>query len=107
MIAGLLQNDVTAGLGGVPGIMDLPIIGALFKSTSFKRNESELVVLVSAYLVKPSDPRNLVAPTDGFVVSHDLSRYLLGRLQDIYVRKPAQKALPAGGPQGPIGHIID
>ena len=107
MIAGLLQNDVTAGLGGVPGVMDLPIIGALFKSTSFKRNESELVVLVSAYLVKPSDPRNLVAPTDGFVVSHDLSRYLLGRLQDIYVRKPAQKALPAGGPQGPIGHIID
>ncbi len=107
MIAGLLQNDVTSALGGVPGIMDLPIIGALFKSTSFKRNESELVILVSAYLVKPSDPRNLVAPTDGFVVSHDLSRFLLGRLQDIYVRKPAQKTLPAGGPQGPIGHIID
>lgn len=107
MIAGLLQNDITAALGGMPGIMDLPIIGALFRSTSFQRSESELVVLVSAYLVKPTDPKNLTSPADGFVVSHDLSRYLLGRLQSTYVKKPAQKSLPAGGPQGPIGHIID
>ena len=107
MIAGLLQNDVTAGLGGIPGIMDLPILGALFKSTSFKRDETELVILVSAILVKPSDPKNLTLPTDGFVVSNDLSRYLLGRLQETYVRRPGRAPLPPGGPQGPIGHIID
>ncbi len=107
MIAGLLQNDVTAALGGVPGVMELPILGALFKSTSFQRNETELVILVSAILVKPTDPKNLTLPTDGFVVSHDLSRYLLGRLQETYVRRPGRAPLPAGGPQGPIGHIID
>ena len=107
MIAGLLQNDITAALGGVPGVMDLPILGALFKSTSFQRSESELVILVSAVMVKPTDPKNLTVPTDGFVVSHDLSRYLLGRLQETYVRRPGRANLPSGGPQGPIGHIID
>ena len=107
MIAGLLQNDVTTALGGVPGIMDLPILGALFKSTSFQRSESELVILVSAIMVKPTDPKNLTVPTDGFVVSNDLSRYLLGRLQETYVRRPGRANLPSGGPQGPIGHIID
>jgi len=106
MIAGLLQNDVTAALGGVPGIMEMPILGSLFKSTSFQRNETELVILVSALMVKPTDPKNLTLPTDGFVVSNDLSRYLLGRLQETYVRRPGRGA-PTGGPQGPIGHIID
>lgn len=106
MIAGLLQNDVVSSLNGVPGVMDLPILGALFRSSSFKRNESELVVLVSALLVKPSDPKSLSLPTDGFVVSSDLDRYLIGRLQDIYVRRPIDRR--AGpGPQGPIGYIID
>lgn len=106
MIAGLLQNDVTAALGGVPGIMEMPILGSLFKSTSFQRNETELVILVSALMVKPTDPKNLTLPTDGFVVSNDLSRFLLGRLQETYVRRPGRNA-PTGGPQGPIGHIID
>jgi pilus assembly protein CpaC len=106
MIAGLLQNDVTAALGGVPGIMEMPILGSLFKSTSFQRSETELVILVSALMVKPTDPKNLTLPTDGFVVSNDLSRYLLGRLQETYVRRPG-RSLPSGGPQGPIGHIID
>lgn len=106
MIAGLLQNDVVSSLNGVPGVMDLPILGALFRSSSFQRSESELVVLVSALLVKPTDPKSLSLPTDGFVVSSDLARYLIGRLQDIYVRRPIdRRATP--GPQGPIGYIID
>ncbi len=106
MIAGLLQNDVISSLNGVPGIMDLPIIGTLFRSSSFQRSESELVILVSALLVKPSDPKSLSLPTDGFVVSSDLDRYLIGRLQDIYVRRPIDRRA-APGPQGPIGYIID
>jgi pilus assembly protein CpaC len=106
MIAGLLQNDVVSSLNGVPGVMDLPILGALFRSSSFQRSESELVVLVSALLVKPTDSKGLSLPTDGFVVSSDLDRYLIGRLQDIYVRRPIDRRA-APGPQGPIGYIID
>lgn len=106
MIAGLLQNDVVSSLNGVPGVMDLPILGALFRSSSFQRSESELVILVSALLVKPTDSKSLSLPTDGFVVSSDLDRYLIGRLQDIYVRRPIDRRA-APGPQGPIGYIID
>lgn len=106
MIAGLLQNDITSGLTGEPGLMNLPILGALFRSSSFQRNETELVILVSAILAKPADPRQLSLPTDGFVPSSDLDRYFLGHLQDVYVKKPA------GGPnapqalQGPLGYIL-
>jgi pilus assembly protein CpaC len=107
MIAGLLQNDLESTMSGVPGLMDLPILGSLFRSTSFQRNETELVILVSVILAKPTDPDMLAAPTDGFAPSHDLDRYFLGNLQDIYVKKPVAGQLPPEGPKGPIGYIIN
>lgn len=107
MIAGLLQNDIQSTVNGVPGLMDLPILGSLFRSTSFQRNETELVILVSVILAKPTDPDLLAAPTDGFAPSHDLDRYFIGNLQNIYVKRPDAANLPPEGPKGPIGYIIN
>jgi pilus assembly protein CpaC len=107
MIAGLLQNDIQSSVNGVPGLMDLPILGTLFRSTSFQRNETELVILVNVILAKPVDPDMLAAPTDGFAPSHDLDRYFLGNLQSLYVKRPPAGSQPSEGPKGPIGYIIN
>lgn len=106
MIAGLLQQDIGQTLVGIPGLMNVPILGALFRSPHFQRQETELVIIVSAFLAKSVNPSDLVLPTDGFAPSHDLDRYFIGRLQNIYVKKPASGP---GAPslQGPIGYIID
>ena len=107
MIAGLLQNDITSSVNGVPGLMDLPILGTLFRSTSFQRNETELVILVNVMLAKPVDPDMLATPTDGFAPSHDLDRYFLGKMQSLYVKRPPEGSQPSEGPKGPIGYIIN
>jgi pilus assembly protein CpaC len=107
MIAGLLQNDIQSSVNGVPGLMDLPILGSLFRSTSFQRNETELVIIVKVMLAKPVDPDMLATPTDGFAPSHDLDRYFLGNLQSLYVKRPPAGSQPSEGPKGPIGYIIN
>ncbi|HJT13474.1 MAG TPA: type II and III secretion system protein family protein [Dongiaceae bacterium] len=107
MIAGLLQNDIESSVNGVPGLMDLPILGSLFRSTSFQRNETELVILVNVMLAKPVDPDMLATPTDGFAPSHDLDRYFLGKMQSLYVKRPPEGSQPSEGPKGPIGYIIN
>jgi pilus assembly protein CpaC len=106
MIAGLLQNDIQESLAGVPGLMNVPILGSLFRSPQFQRRESELVVTVTAFLAKSVDPSDLVLPTDGFAPSHDLDRYFIGRLQNIYVKVPPSRP-DMSSVQGPIGYIID
>jgi pilus assembly protein CpaC len=107
MIAGLLQNDIESSINGVPGLMDLPILGSLFRSTSFQRNETELVILVNVMLAKPVDPDMLSMPTDGFAPAHDLDRYFLGKMQSLYVKRPPEGSQPSEGPKGPIGYIIN
>ncbi|WP_119301040.1 pilus assembly protein N-terminal domain-containing protein [Dongia deserti] len=107
MIAGLLQDDIQSTITGVPGLMDIPILGALFRSTDFQRNETELVILVNVMLAKPVDPDLLAAPTDGLSPSHDLDRYFLGNLQSLYVKRPPEGSQPSEGPKGPIGYIIN
>jgi pilus assembly protein CpaC len=106
MIAGLLQNDITSNIAGLPGLMDLPVLGSLFRSNAFQRNETELVVILSAYVVRPVEQPSLATPSDGFAPSSDLKRFLLGRLQDTYTTR--SKDAPAVPPalQGPYGHIV-
>ena len=78
-IAGLLQRSTTDVTSALPGIGELPVIGALFKSNDFQRGESELVIIVTPYLVKPApNAQALRAPTDGFRPATDLDRVLLG-----------------------------
>jgi pilus assembly protein CpaC len=66
MIAGLLNNEAANNINKVPGLGNLPILGSLFKSRQFQRNETELVIVVTPYLVKPVNASDIHLPTDGF-----------------------------------------
>lgn len=76
-IAGLIQNDSTHDVSKVPGLGDIPILGALFRSDNFKKNESELVIIVTPYVVKPTSER-MALPTDGFTPPSDVDRWRKG-----------------------------
>jgi len=80
MIAGLLQNDHNNLIDKTPGVGDVPVLGALFRSNAFKRNETELVIVITPYLVKPVDANQIVLPTDGYKAPTDLGQVLLGKL---------------------------
>jgi pilus assembly protein CpaC len=79
VIAGLLQNSVSQDVSKLPGLGNLPILGALFKSDRFRRQETELVMVVTPYLVKPMQPDQVRLPTDGFRVANDFERFFLGQ----------------------------
>ncbi len=104
MIAGLIQNDMLNYVEGIPGLMNLPIIGQLFRSEGFKNEETELVITLTAYLAAPtSNARQLALPTDGFAPASDIDFYLLGRLHKIYTGKDLPPyATPVAGPYGYI-----
>jgi pilus assembly protein CpaC len=79
-IGGLLQNNMKSEVDRLPGLGDVPILGALFRSTQFQRNESELVIIVTPYIVKPvADPKALRLPTDGIRAPTDLEEMLYGK----------------------------
>lgn len=79
MIAGLLSNNAQNALDKAPGLGDVPILGNLFRSRSFRRGETELVIVVTPYLVKPVNERDIVYPTDGFRAASELEQLLLYR----------------------------
>lgn len=105
MIAGMLQNDAEQSVSGFPGMKDLPILGALFRSTTFQRSESELVIVVTAFVVAPVDSTALAFPTDGFVPASDLDMYLMGRLHHVYSEGTGPP--PADAIRGPLGYILE
>jgi len=79
-IGGLLSSNVTQSMTGLPYLGELPVLGPLFKSDSFQRDESELVILVTPYIVKPvSVATTLHTPMDGFVQPNDFDRAVLLR----------------------------
>jgi pilus assembly protein CpaC len=77
-IAGLLQNSITQNVNKFPGLGDLPVLGPLFRSSQFQRDETELVIIVTPYIVRPVSAGKLMAATDGFVAPTDAERYLKG-----------------------------
>jgi len=104
MISGLIQNDSTNTINGVPGLKDVPILGALFRSEQFQNEETELIVTVTAYLAEPvGHDARLSLPSDGFVASSDLDLYLLGHLHKQYAKTELPPyATPLAGPYGYI-----
>jgi pilus assembly protein CpaC len=82
MIAGLLSNNVQDTVNKAPGLGDVPILGNLFKSTSFQRGETELVIIVTPYLVKPVNANDIALPTDAFQNANDAQRLLLNQETD-------------------------
>ena len=80
MIAGLLSNTHDNQMLKTPGIGDVPVLGALFRSNGFRRNETELVIVITPYLVKPVNANDIVLPTDGYKAPTDADRVLMGTL---------------------------
>ena len=101
-IAGLMQHTTKQEIDRFPGLGQMPVLGALFRSRDYQNNETELVVLVSAYLVDPTGIKQLAAPTDGFVPPADLETILLGRLNAVYHRTPEEVRSASNGPMGYI-----
>jgi len=109
LLGGLLQNDSTESISKVPGLGDIPVIGQLFRSQSFQRDESELVIVVTPYLVEPALADNLALPTDGFVAPHDMQQIINGATYRQGLPAPARGPLGAGaqGLIGPVGFSLD
>jgi len=105
MIAGLMQEQTKQDLDSLPGLMNLPVLGALFRSRDYQEGETELVVIVTPYLVSPTSPANFQTPADGFEVARDAQTYLLGRMNDANHTPPA--AIAGKTYQGPVGYVID
>ncbi|OYY72479.1 type II and III secretion system protein family protein [Sphingomonas sp. 28-63-12] len=80
MIAGLLQNNHNNSISQAPGLGDVPVLGALFRSNGFQRDETELVIVITPYLVKPVNANDIVLPTDGYKSASDLDRVFMGAL---------------------------
>ncbi|PHS24419.1 MAG: type II and III secretion system protein [Robiginitomaculum sp.] len=105
VIAGLIQEKTKQALEGVPGAKDLPILGALFRSRDYQNDETELVIVVTPYLVDPTHPDALSTPADGFSNASDLGGLLFGRLNKVY-RAPGTKA-DGKTWNGPIGYVLE
>ena len=105
MIAGLLQSTTKSTIDSLPGLTQLPVLGALFRSRDFLNNESELVVIVTPYLVKATSPDKLQTPADGLQIADDLQTVLLGRLNTAFGRTPAKTADATY--RGPYGYVVD
>src|SRR4051812_10309780 len=103
-VAGLMQHNTKQVIDGFPGVKDLPVLGALFRSRDFADDTTELVVLVSAYLVEPTTEAALSVPTDGFTPPSDPETILLGRLNAVYKRKDEKPV--AAQASAPVGFVV-
>lgn len=105
VMAGLLQQNLRQAINGVPGLKDVPVLGQLFRSQDYQSNETELVIIVTPYLVQPTQLSKLTDPSEGFVPSSDAQSILLGKLYATYGLKGGdteERQL-----QGPTGFILD
>ncbi len=105
MMAGLLQEDLRSTIEGIPGVKDVPVLGQLFRSTNFENSQTELVIIVTPYLVDGTHISNLTDPSEGFVPASDLQSALLGKMTSTY--GVAGAASSERTLQGPLGFILD
>jgi pilus assembly protein CpaC len=103
VIGGLLQKQTKQNIDAFPGIKDLPVLGALFQSRDYQNNETELVVMVTAYLVDPVAEARLTTPTEGYVSPTDVETIFLGRLNAVYGGRAGAAASAA---RGSVGYIV-
>lgn len=107
-IAGLFQNNVNTQIQQFPWLGDVPVLGALFRSPSFQRQESELVIIVTPYIVQPvAKVSDLTAPTDGLEFSNDIEQVLLGRLTATKGRATATPVAGAPHLHGTAGFMLE
>jgi pilus assembly protein CpaC len=103
VIAGLVRDEMRQVISGYPGLSKIPILGTLFRSRDFQRYETELVVIVTPYLVRPVARQDLARPDDNLAFTSDGSGNLLGRINRVYGQ--SETALPSGRYHGTVGYI--
>ncbi len=106
MSAGLISVQSSQTISGVPGLINLPILGTLFRSRDFQRRETELMIMVTPYIAKPMEAAQVKRPDDGFVDSNDPDTVFLGRINKLYGVAGAGSA-PAQLRSGRFGFITD
>jgi pilus assembly protein CpaC len=105
MTAGLIQQKSKTAVAGLPGLVNLPILGALFRSRDYQRLETELMIMVTPYIAKPMEQRQVTRPDEGFVDATDGQGVLLGQINRLYGVAGGQ---PLGRAyRGRVGFITD
>ncbi len=104
-MAGLIQQQTKKAINGMPGVDQVPVLGQLFRSEDYVNNETELMVIVTPYVVRAVAQKELARPDDGFAAASDAQSALLARINRIY--GIASQAGPAEGPLGNFGYLID
>ena len=110
MIAGLLKTEYKQTVDSLPGITTLPVIGALLRSRDFQNDETEMVVIVTPYIVSPTDPNNMQTPADNLQIAGDLTTVFMGRVNKV-IKDKTGAAGPTTAPsqpyQAPVGYVIE
>ena len=103
--AGLISTKTQQAINGVPGLMNLPILGALFRSRDYLRDETELLIVVTPYIVHAIEPGDVTRPDANFAEASDPQTWLLGRVNRIYSSGGGLQPMP--GYSGKVGFITD
>jgi pilus assembly protein CpaC len=103
-MAGMIQEQTKQAINGIPGLQQLPILGPLFRSRDYVNDQTELMIIVTPYIVHPVSPKDLARPDDGFADVSDPAQILMGRLNRIY--GVAGSAEPKHTYNGPFGFIM-
>ncbi len=103
-LAGLLSQDTRQDIDGFPGLKDIPILGTLFRSRDYQNSETELVIIVTPYIVRPTARRELALPGDGLNAATDRKANFLGHINRVYGRGGP---VPVGDLKGDYGFIVE
>jgi pilus assembly protein CpaC len=104
VMAGLIQQSTRQSIEGLPGLKDLPILGNLFRSRDFQSNDTELVIIITPYLVNSTTMDQLQTPADGFAPATDAQALVMGRMNRLV--RPNSSRAPQGRYRAPVGHVL-
>ena len=103
--AGLISTQTEQTINGFPALMNVPVLGALFRSRDYQRKETELLIVVTPYIVHAVDPNQIVRPDQNFQDASDPQSWFLGRVNRIYSTSESLQPMP--GYSGKIGFITE
>lgn len=103
VIAGLVQDNIRQATSGLPGLSKVPVLGTLFRSKDFQRNETELVIIATPYLVRPVARGALSRPDDNFNPENDGATFFLNKVNKVYGRR--ENPVAPGQYHGAVGFI--
>jgi pilus assembly protein CpaC len=106
-MAGMIQEQTKQSIDGIPGLMQVPVLGPLFRSHEYVNHQTELMVLVTPYVVRAVAQKQLSRPDDGFSETSEPAAVLLGQFNKIYGASAAAEVRPAANYHGKVGFILD